>query len=346
MTKNVLKFSSDGHFRILMMSDFHSSKNDNLPKDYADKMIRGIDALLEETRPDLVVLGGDQCLAEETIEDAKERMSFLISPILERKLPWCAVFGNHDNEMGLPVSEEEKAYELIDGCLNEAGPADIEGTGNFVLSVMSSDGEDVAFNIFALDSHRELADLIPKFGLPEDTKLLLPRHFNDGATGRMPDFEQVMWYYNTSKQAEEKAGKKIPAVMFMHIPIPEFLQVVRNPEHCGAIGSKREKLGCCEINSGLFAACLQRGDVKGIFFGHEHLCDIQGKYCGITMAQDAAIGYNMSAHDDLRGGRVIDLYEEGRIETHTVKLIDLLGRDAMRRPDYFEGGCKYFIRDL
>ena len=151
---------------------------------------------------------------------------------------------------------------------------------------------------------------------------------------------------DAAKKAEKEAGKKIPAVMFMHIPLPEYLEILRNPEDCGAIGSKRETVGCCEINSGLFAACLQRGDVKGIFFGHEHLCDIQGEYAGIIMAQDAAIGYNMSAHDDLRGGRVIDLFADGSIQTRTVKLIDLMGREAMRRPDYFEGGCKYFIRDL
>ena len=189
-------------------------------------------------------------------------------------------------------------------------------------------------------------DLIEKFNLPKGTRIRLPDHFNDGQDGAMPTFEQVMWYYNTSKQAEKAEGRKIPAVMFMHIPLPEFSLIARNPEECGAIGSKRETLGTTEMNFGLFAACLQRGDVKGIFFGHEHLCDLQGEYCGITMAQDAALGYNMSCHDDLRGGRVIDLFEEGTIQTHTVKLIDLMGREAMRRPDYFEGGCKYYIRKL
>lgn len=346
MSRKELRFNNDGHFRILMVSDFHSTKNSNLKQDYSEKMIDGFRALIDETKPDFVMIGGDQCIDAETIEGARARMEYLMTPVLESKLPWAAVFGNHDNEMGLPVCEEEKAYEEIDGCLNEAGPEDIDGTGNYCLPVMNHDGSSVAFNIFALDSHREIRDLIDKFNLAEDTRLILPRHFNDGQTGCMPDFEQIMWYYNTSKEAEKKAGRKIPAVMFMHIPLPEFLHVVRNPEHCNAVGSKREALGCCEVNFGLFAACLQRGDVKGIFFGHEHLCDIQGQYCGITMAQDAAIGFNMSAHDDLRGGRVIDIYEDGSVETHTVKLIDIMGKEAMRRPDYFEGGCKYFIRDL
>lgn len=346
MNKPVLCFRKEGFFRILMVSDFHSTKNANLPRDYSDKMLEGLDALLDESKPDFVMIGGDQCITANDIQSAEAEMRRLIAPIIERKLPWSAVFGNHDNEMGIPCTEEEKAYVNIEGCLNQINNEGIEGAGNYVIPVMNCEGNEIAFNIFALDSHRELTDLVPKFGLKEGTRILMPRHFNDGQTGSMPDFEQVMWYYAKSKEAEAKAGHKIPAVMFMHIPIPEYLTILRNPELCDAVGNKRETVGCTEINSGLFYACLQRGDVKGIFFGHEHLCDIQGEYMGITMAQDAALGYNMSAHDDLRGGRVIDLFCDGTVQTHTLKLIDLLGKKAMRREDYFEGGCKYFIRDL
>ena len=346
MKKQTLRFNEDGKFRILMVSDFHLGKNKKLKEDYNYKVINGLEALIEKTNPDFVFIGGDQCIDAKTQDEAREFFKEIISPILKRNLPWSAVFGNHDRETGIDISEEEKVYESIDGCLNENGPEELDGVGNYNISVMSADGKDVAFNIFALDSHRVVNDLIEKFSLEKDTKFILPDHFNEGGDGAMPTFEQVMWYYNTSKKVEKDCGRKIPAVMFMHIPLPEFALVARNPEECDAIGSKRETLGSSEINFGLFAACLQRGDVKGIFFGHEHLCDLQGEYCGITMAQDAALGYNMSCHDDLRGGRVIDLFEDGTIETHAVKLIDIMGQDAMRRSDYFEGGCKYYIRKL
>lgn len=341
-----LKIGDNGRFRILMVSDFHMSKNSSLPVDYTGKMIKGFNVLLDETKPDFVMIGGDQCISGETREEVRKAFEPVMAPVIDRGLPWAAVFGNHDNEMGLPVSEEEKVYESMPGYLGQSGPNDIDGTGNYCLTVMSNDGSKAAWNLFALDSHREITDFIDMFGLDKDTKMILPEHFNEGATGAAPTFEQVMWYYNTSKQIEKSEGRKIPAVMFMHIPILEYLHITRNPEECDAVGNKRETLGCCELNFGLFGACLQRGDVKGMFFGHEHLCDIQGEYCGITMAQDAALGYNMSCHDDLRGGRVIDLYEDGTMQTHSVKLIDLMGLDAMRRKDYFEGGCKYFIRKL
>lgn len=344
--KQTLQFNKDGKFRILMVSDFHLGRNNKLKEDYNYKVIKGLDVLIEETKPDFVFIGGDQCIEAETPDEAKEFFTQILEPVLKRNLPWSAVFGNHDREMGIDIAKEEKVYESIDGCLNDSGPEDIDGVGNYCIPVLSSDGKETAFNLFALDSHRVVEDLIDKFNLPKGTRIRLPEHFNEGQDGATPTFEQVMWYYNTSKEAEKNAGRKIPAVMFMHIPLPEFSLIARNPEECGAIGNKRETLGTCELNFGLFGACLQRGDVKGIFFGHEHLCDLQGEYCGVTMAQDAALGFNMSCHDDLRGGRVIDLFEEGTIQTHTVKLIDLMGKDAMRRPDYFEGGCKYYIRKL
>ena len=346
MEKPVLRFNGDGHFRILMVSDFHLCENPKLKENYNYKVTKGLEALIEEARPDMVVFGGDQCIEADNAADAKKSFEKVISPVIERHLPWAAVFGNHDREMGLDLVTEMEMYKTIDGSLCETGDTSLDGVGNYRLQILSSKGDRPAFNLFALDSHREIEDLIDKFSLKKDTKFILDAHFNDGQTGAMPTFEQVMWYYNTSKADEKENGKKIPAVMFMHIPLPEYLTVIRNPEDCDAVGSKREMLGCTEINFGLFAACLQRGDVKGIFFGHEHLCDIQGEYCGIVMAQDAALGYNMSAHDDLRGGRVIDLYEDGTVQTHAVKLMDLMGKSAMRREDYFEGGCKYFIRKL
>ncbi|MCQ2462001.1 MAG: metallophosphoesterase [Clostridia bacterium] len=346
MEKPVLRFNSDGHFKILMVSDFHLGKNKKLKEDYNYKVTAGLEALIEETKPDMVFFGGDQCLEDNDVQTAKKQFVTVIEPVLKRKLPWAAVFGNHDRETGIDLETEMKMYQTVDGCLCETGDTSLDGVGNYRIPILSSKDDSVAFNLFALDSQREVTDLIDKFGLKKGTKIVLDGHFNEGQTGAMPTFEQVMWYYNTSKADEKTNGKKIPAAMFMHIPLPEYLEIIRNPEVCDAVGSKRETVGCTEINFGLFAACLQRGDVKGIFFGHEHLCDIQGEYCGIIMAQDAALGYNMSAHDDLRGGRVIDLYEDGTIQTHAVKLMDLMGRSAMRREDYFEGGCKYFIRKL
>ncbi|NMP36524.1 MAG: hypothetical protein GX051_00145 [Clostridiales bacterium] len=342
MDKPVLRFNKNGHFRVLMFSDFHAGA------DCSPKVTRGIEALIENTNPDFVMIGGDQCLGRDTREGLREYMSSIIEPVLIRNLPWAAVFGNHDREKkgSIDIEQEQAIYESIPGCLMQRGPTDIHGVGNYCLQVLSRENDEAAFNLWAMDSHREIWDFFKKYSSDQKPDGVYPEHFNDGENGSTPYFNQVMWYYTESIKKEAAAGRKIPGIMFMHTPLLEYMEIVRNPEQCYAIGSKRAAVDCSEISSGLFMAAVERGDIKGFFFGHEHLTDLQGVYGGITMACDAAIGYNMSGHDDLRGGRVIDLYEDGRMQTRAVKLIDIMGIEAMRNPDYFEGGCSYFIRKL
>ena len=355
-----LSFNKDGKFKILMISDMHSSGNfHGIGRAYyRDKMLMGMEALLDEVKPDFVMLGGDQCFGnfenmsdnlQENLKLLYDDMKEVLSPILTRGLPWAHVYGNHDAECKLTKAEMEPVYESFDTCVSKAGPENLYGVGNYLIPVYSGTDENkVAYNIFCLDSNRELKDELKLFGVEgKEDNAVLPFPFGMGKGQSMPLFSQVMWYYNTSLNMEMKEGRKTPAIMCMHNPILEHNLIYRNPEETNMIGSKRESPACSELNSGLFYACLERGDVKGIFCGHEHLNTYQGTYCGITLAYDGCIGFDMSAHDDLRGGRVIELDEkESSFTTKFIPLVELLGKKAWRREE-FEGGwhTEYFIRN-
>ena len=56
----------------------------------------------------------------------------------------------------------------------------------------------------------------------------------------------------------------------------------------------------------MFHAALTRGDVKGMFVGHDHVNDYIGSYYGIRLAYDASIGY-ATYGGEMKGGRVIEL---------------------------------------
>lgn len=340
MPKPVLRFHKDRRFQILMISDFHAGKQ------CSEKLIKGIEALVQHTSPDLVLVGGDQCLRGTTKEYLADYMKHIMSPVIGRGIPWAAVSGNHDRETDHPIELEFEAYESLPGYVGEIGPDNVSGCGNYCLQVLASRSNEPAYHIWALDSFSEVRDFIRIFNLPANTQFQLPVPMCNGSCQSTVMFDQVLWYYTESQKKETAAGKKIPAIMYMHVPLPEICFLANNPEQCDVRGDKRESIGCSELNSGLFMACLQRGDVKGIFFGHEHLCDFDGIYCGITLGYDAAVGYDMSAHDDLRGGRIITLNEDGSFVTETVKLMDIMGIDAMRDPAYFEGGSKYNFRIL
>ena len=96
--------------------------------------------------------------------------------------------------------------------------------------------------------------------------------------------------------------------MFFHIPLRQFAEMTANTKFTG----DRNEAECpSKIDGGLFAAVLERGDVKGIFCGHDHTNNYIGEWMEIKLGYDASIGYasyNLpdsdprSAHS--RGGRV------------------------------------------
>ena len=356
-----LKFNEEGKFKILMFSDLHSHGNfHGIGRAfYRNKMLNAMNALLDEVKPDFVMVGGDLCVGsfhndsmsrEENMALTLKDMEEVLEPVISRNIPWAHVFGNHDAEAMFTKEEQENLLEKLPNCLSQAGPKELYGVGNYVLPVYSYKNEGkIGYNIFCLDSNRELKDELKLFGVEgKDDNAILPFPFGMGKCQSMPLFSQVMWYFNKSVEIEYKEGRKVPAIMCMHNPILEYNLIYRNPEETDMKGSKRESPACSELNSGLFFACLERGDVKGIFCGHEHLNTYQGTYCGITMAYDGCIGFDMSAHDDLRGGRIIELDEnEGKFETKFIALVDLMGKKAWRKEDSFEGGwhTEYFIRN-
>lgn len=335
---NKLCFSGQGKFRILMISDAHWDYHKHVP--YTGEMYRerqrmitlGIERLLEETKPDMVMLGGDQMVGADTADEMQKEMEKMLAPVLKRGLPWAAIFGNHDREVNHTLEEEQRAYEQIPGCLSTAGPEELPGVGNYCLEIYSSRDDSVAWHIWGLDSLAESRrDFVKYLNLPRDTQFVLPRPFCMGSWqgGVMP--KQVFWYYKESLRREAEAGRKIPSVMFMHIPLPEICAPIWNPEECRAWGLMLEEdPGVPELNSGMFMACLQRGDVKGIFFGHDHLNTFDGSYCGITLGYDGTIGYDMNGVTcTMWGGRVIDLTEDGGMSTQFLPLMRLMSKKEM-----------------
>ena len=71
----------------------------------------------------------------------------------------------------------------------------------------------------------------------------------------------------------------------------------------GVVGEKNEEVCPGSFNSGLFAAMLERGDVKGVFCGHDHVNDFIGNYYGIYLGYAANTGFGTYG---LGGTQIID----------------------------------------
>lgn len=280
-----LRFRPDGTFKIVQLTDMHYGAiqdSDNLPSDYKTAAL--VERILAAEQPDLVVLTGD-LIWSHGIPDPQESFRRAIAPIVASGLPWAAVFGNHDAEAGvtreqlLAIQQEHKL------CLSAAGPAEINGLGNYVLRVKPFSGDKDAAVLYFMDSGISAPEEIGGYAWI--------RH------------SQVDWYSRQSGELAEQAGGPLPALAFLHIPLPEYNEVWQGQ---WVKGTKGEKVECAKINSGLFTAMIERGDVVGVFAGHDHDNDYIGKLHGIHLCYGRVSGYNCYGNLP-RGARVIELQE-------------------------------------
>ena len=56
-------------------------------------------------------------------------------------------------------------------------------------------------------------------------------------------------------------------------------------------GERNEEEYPGPINSGMFPAMLERGDVKGVFYGHDHVNTYMGNYYGILLGYAGSTGF-------------------------------------------------------
>lgn len=142
-----LHFSDDGRFRILQVADLHYSVSRGVCRDTvldpcvaSDNLTNSLlGHVLDAENPDLVVFTGDQLNGQGTSWDPKSVLAKFAAEVSDRKIPWAAVFGNHDEESGDVKAEQMRMMQALPYSLVERGPKDIHGVGNYVLKVKSAD---------------------------------------------------------------------------------------------------------------------------------------------------------------------------------------------------------------
>ena len=283
MSREGLRFREDGTFTVVQFTDVHWKNGE--PEDEKTRSLMG--EVLDQEKPDLAVLTGDQIFGSECVEPAAS-WRHAVSPMVERSVPWAAVYGNHDAEGALSRAELMEVQRAIPHCLSEPGPEEVTGVGNYVLPIVAREGERVAAQLYLFDSPD------PQAGMPEGW----------GWIRR----DQIGWYLERARMAREgNGGQPAPALAFFHIPLREY-QEVWDRGLCE--GSKYESVGGPPINTGLFAALLEGGDVCGVFVGHDHVNDYAGDLMGIALCYGRGSGYNTYGRDGFkRGARVIRLRE-------------------------------------
>ena len=192
-TKHMLRFRADGKFRIMMISDIHGGHGFA-----AQETNDAIDALITAAKPDLVIIAGDICgpgvIHAETEDDVRFVLDAISEPMERRAIPWAHVFGNHDDNYGVPNAVQMPIYASYPYCVSMAGPEDIDGVGNYFLPVFGASGDDVLFGVWGLDSHHSMPEFFDDYSIPEKTRFFhpCPAASGDYDGPRIPDlFEQT-----------------------------------------------------------------------------------------------------------------------------------------------------------
>lgn len=328
-----LKFNN-GKFRILMIADTQEGNKVN------SDTIKLIEASLERSRPDMVVYSGDQIWGKHSFkgdaDKVKEVLSILVEPVVKRKIPFAICFGNHDRQVGLTNEEQFEIYKTFEGFVGESDDG-VDGVGNHCFEI--KDGDEVKFLLYTIDSHSNL-----KVGYD-------CVHEN-----------QIDWYRAIRDSYEQKLGKVVPSVVIQHIPVCEVFDLLKkvNFTKRGSVRGFRthegeyfvlkkdrvnkeafmkESPADPQVNSGEFDAMCEKGDVKGIYFGHDHNNSFNGEINGVDVGYTQGAGFNVYGPGMDRGTRVIDLFTDGHIETYDMRYKDIVGRKV-------DNPLKYIIMQL
>ncbi len=301
----------DGKFRIMQIADVQEDYPVN------PDTIRLITAATEREKPDLVVFTGDQiqgyssCYKDDTYEKVKNVIDAFVSPLAERGIPFTFTFGNHDDDCVTGKLAQTELYKAYDCCvMGESRAKDDPGT--HCISIADSKGENDILALYLIDSNKKEPD---------------------GAYSPVKK-DQLEWL--------EKARKEnvyLPALVFQHIPVPEFYKVLRKvPFYTkGALeayksmkntfwvlegdeGFLGETPAVPVINNGEFDSLRSHGDILGLFVGHDHNNSFVRRLDGIDLGYTQGAGFNTYGPGEKRGVRIFELDENDirNYKTYTV----------------------------
>ena len=286
MRAQELKFGADGKIKIVQFTDVHWKPGNPASEEAAERMNEVLDA----EKPDFVMYTGDLVYAK----PASEALDRALEPAVSRGIPFAVTWGNHDDEQDMTRGQLSEYLKGKPG--NMTGTVDgISGVTNFILPVRSSDGTKDAAVIYVFDSHA--------YSGRKEVK---------GYDWIKPD--QIEWYRKESVGfTTRNGGVPLPALAFFHIPVPEYNQAAQD-ENALLIGTRKEKACAPALNTGLFTAMLEAGDVMATFVGHDHVNDYVVDWYGIMLGYGRYTGGN-TVYNDIPGGngaRVIELREGER----------------------------------
>lgn len=323
----MLRFNSEHKFKIMQIAD-----TQEIPAVSPDTLSL-INNALDREKPDLVIFTGDQIkgYSKKFKKDPaiiESTTDILVEPIAKRNIPFMVTYGNHDAQCGIDNRGQYKFYAKYDNFISgDLRNSDDVGTAD--IQIYSSTEDKPVFELYIIDSHGKA---------------------KDGAGYAPVDKKQIEWYVSRREQLKSENGDYLPSLVFQHIPVPEFFDVIKkvpkgtkgavpaygaheneyfvlNDETIAEGGFMLESPASPDVNTGEFEAMSEKGDVLGIYVGHDHNNSFVVKYKGVDLGYTQGAGFNVYGPGENRGVRIFELDETAPREykTHTATFKELCG---------------------
>ncbi len=331
MNNKTLRFKN-GKFKIMQIADVQ----DIFP--VSEDSIKLLTLAIEKEKPDLAVFTGDQIYGLDPrirMGGARKNVEAVISahlaPLNAAGVPFCVTFGNHDAQCGISNAEQSLMYAKYPGYIGGEQRDGDHGTA--AISIFDESGEKCVFELFLFDSGGQ------------------------SATGEYfpVSKEQLEWYGEIRKRELEGKGN-IPHIVFQHIPVPEFYNVIKKvPRHTkGAVEAFRthknefyvlpdeikssggfmfESPATPDKNSGEFDILKKDGGCLAVAVGHDHINSFVAELDGIKLIYTQCAGFNVYGPKRNRGVRIfeVDKSNSRSFSTHTLTF-DELCSDKLKKP--------------
>ena len=282
--------------RILQITDAHWGIGSQL--DLEELYIR---ELVEQTQPDIIVLGGDLFMHAN-----KEVVIRFFEMMDSFDIPFAYTYGNHDL-LGNYHSDyiDMKVKQCFNSLLVNYLDDGLTGRSNYYVNLVDKSTNEIKWQIMVMDSNS----------------------YNGGSYDILHK-DQVSWYRSiVAETTALNGGVPVPQLFFYHIPGLFFQSAIdafnattegKNID-CNAeenltgngVGCARENVYHGYEDDGIFDAMKELKSTKGVFVGHDHINNFHLEYEGIGLYYNLKCGQNIYFDERLMGGQVIELASAG-----------------------------------